>query len=240
MQIGNTLGKLTSSRGGAVVLGIIAAILAAVLLAVYVTHYRDSVKSDNAQVNALQVQGLIPKGTPGTLVAKQHNYVVAPVAKDTADRTGAIADPNALVGRIAVADLYPGHTITAADFTSEVSTAINTQLTGPERAITLSVDGTRGSLANVATGDHVDIYQQLSGPQGTIVKLFRPNVVVLSAPGAGGGNVVLRVTTKDVPDFLFAASNTTLAFAVRPASRPGPTVPTVADFQNMLKFTAPH
>ena len=72
------------------------------------------------------------------------------------------------------------------------------------------------------------------------MKLFRPNVLVLSAPGAGGGNVVLQVTTKDVPDYLFAAANTTLAFAVRPASRPAPTVPTVSDFQNMLKFSAPH
>ena len=50
MQIQNTFGKLTSSRGGAIVLGIIAAIFAAVLLAVYVTHYRDSVKSDSASV----------------------------------------------------------------------------------------------------------------------------------------------------------------------------------------------
>ena len=67
MQIGNSLGKLTSSRGGAILLGVAAAVLAAILLAVYVTRYRDSVKSGTVNVPVLQATHLIPKGTPGDL-----------------------------------------------------------------------------------------------------------------------------------------------------------------------------
>jgi len=239
MQIGNSLGKLTSSRGGAVLLGIAAAILAAILLAVYVTRYRDSVKSGAVNVPVLQASHLIPKGTPGALIATKQLYTPTTIAKDQV-AVGAITDPAVLNGRVSIADIYPGHQLTIADFTSEVTATLNTKLTGPQRALTLTIDATRGSLANVATGDHIDIYQQLAAPKGTIIKLFRPNVTVLGAPGAGGGNVVLQVTTRDVPDFLFAAANTTLAFVVRPATRATPTAVTVADFQSMLKFTNPH
>ena len=238
MQIGS-LGKLTSSRGGAVLLGIAAAILAAILLAVYVTRYRDSVKSGAANVTTLQAKSLILKGTAGAQIAKSGQYQAVTVAKDQL-KPGAITDPAILTGRVAIADIYPGQQLTIGDFTEGVSASLNTQITGAQRALTMTVDATRGSLANVASGDHIDIYQQLAGPKGTIVKLFRSNVLVLQAPGAGGGNVILQVGTRDVPDFLFAWANTTLAFVVRPATHAAPTVPTEADFQSMLKFTKPH
>ena len=239
MQIGNSLGKLTSSRGGAILLGVAAAVLAAILLAVYVTRYRDSVKSGTVNVPVLQATHLIPKGTPGELIATKQLYQPATIAKDEVP-AGAITDPAVLAGRVTIADIYPGHKLTIGDFTAEATASLNTKLTGPQRALTLTVDATRGSLANVASGDHIDIYQQLSGPQGTIVKLFRANVQVVVAPGAGGGNVVLEVPTRDVPDFLFAWTNTSLAFVIRPATRATPTVVTTADFQSMLKFTKPH
>jgi hypothetical protein len=52
--------------------------------------------------------------------------------------------------------------------------------------------------------------------------------------------VVMQVSTRDVPDFLFAWANTNLAFVIRPATKAAPTVATEADFQSMLKFTKPH
>jgi Flp pilus assembly protein CpaB len=239
MQIGNTLGKMTSSRSGGVLLGIGVAVLAAILLAVYVTRYRDSVNRGAATVSVLQARNLIPKGTAGTQIAKTAQYQIATVAKDEL-KTGAISDPALLAGRVTIADIYPGQQLTLGDFSEGATAALNTQIIGPQRAVTLTIDATRGSLANVVSGDRIDIYQQLSGPKGTIVKLFRPNVLVMQAPGAGGGNVVLEVASKDVPDFLFAWSNTTLAFVVRPATRATPTVPSVADFKSMLTFSKPH
>ena len=239
MQIGNTFGKMTSSRSGGVLLGIAVAVLAAILLAVYVTRYRDSVKSSAGTVSVLQARNLIPKGTAGTQIAKTAQYQITTVARDEL-KTGAISDPALLSGRVTIADIYPGQQLTLGDFSESATSALNTQIIGPQRAITLTIDATRGSLANVSSGDRVDIYQQLTGPKGTEVKLFRPNVLVMQAPGAGGGNVVLQVSSKDVPDFLFAWANTTLAFVVRPATRATPTVPATADFASMTKFSKPH
>ncbi len=239
MQIGSSLGKLTSSRGGAVLLGVAAAVLAAILLAVYVTRYRDSVKSSAANVTALEAKSLIVKGTAGAQIAKSAQYQAVTIAKDQL-KAGAITDPAVLTGRVAITDIYPGQQLTIQEFTQSATAALNTQITGPQRAVTLTIDSTHGSLSNVVAGDHIDVYQQLAGPQGTIVKLFRSNVPVLQAPGPGGGNVVLQVPARDVPDFLFAWANTTLAFVVRPATHAAPTPATVADFQSMLKFTKPH
>lgn len=238
MQIGNPIGKLTSTRGGAVALGIGAAVIAAILLAVYITHYRSSVDATAAPAVGLVAKNLIPKGTPGSLIATRQQYQQQAFTKDTL-KAGAITDPSILTGRVATTDIYPGQQLTIDDFTSSAAGALNTKFTGAQRAVTLSMDATRGSLANVSSGDHVDVYQQLTGPQGTIVKLFRPNVLVLQAPGAAGGNVVFQVPTKDVADFLYAASNTTLSFAIRPAAQAAPTVPEVADQKSMLTFTHP-
>lgn len=238
MQINNPIGKLTSTRGGAVLLGVAAAVIAAILLVVYVNRYRHSVNSGAANVTVLQAKHYIPKGTSGNVLAATAGYQTLSIAKDQV-KEGVITDPAVLTDRVAVTNINPGEQLTLADFSAGLTSAINTQITGAQRALTLSIDATRGSMANVSTGDHIDIYQQLSGPKGTEIKLFRPNVLVLSAPGAGGGNIVLQVSTKDAPEFLFASANTTLYFVIRPASQAAPTVPTVADAQTMLQFTKP-
>ena len=62
----------------------------------------------------------------------------------------------------------------------------------------MTIDPVKGSLANVASGDNVDIYTQLKRDGRTVIQLFRPASSVLQAPGAsGGGNVVLKVGTGD-------------------------------------------
>ena len=238
MQIQNPIGKLISTRGGAVALGVAAAVIAAILLVLYVNRYRHSVNTGAANVTVLQATRFIPKGTSGTIIASRAGYQTLSIAKDQL-KVGVITDPAVLTGRITVVDINPGDQLTLADFSTGVTTAINTKITGSQRALTLSIDPTHGSTANVAEGDHVDIYQQLTGPTGAEVKLFRPNVIVLQAPGAGGGNIVLQVSTKDAPEFIYAAANTTLAMVIRPVAQASPTVPTVATAKTMLQFTKP-
>jgi Flp pilus assembly protein CpaB len=226
--------NLTASRGGTLLLGVIAAAVAAVLLVVYLRSYRDSVNSTAAPATVLIAKRLIVRGTPGSLIAKRSLYQPTTVAKDEV-KVGAIVDPALLNGRVAIADVYPGAQLTVNDFTAEVSGALNTQLTGAERAITLSIDPTHGSLANVASGDRIDIYTQVKDPSGALrLKLFRPNMLVLQAPGAAGGNVVLRVSTKDAADVLYAANNTTLYFAIRPSTGARPSAPAVADLNSVV------
>jgi len=93
-----------------------------------------------------------------------------------------------------------------------------------------------GSLAQIAAGDSVDIYTALGGQNGqALVKLFRPNVKVLAVPTAQGGTLILRVPTKDVANFAFAADNTQFYFAVRPVVGAKPTAPSTASIGTVLR-----
>ena len=47
-MLGNVTERLSTSRGGAVALGIAAAVLAGILLLVYLDRYRDSVRAETA------------------------------------------------------------------------------------------------------------------------------------------------------------------------------------------------
>ena len=156
----NVMEKVSSSRGGAIAVGIIVAVIAAILLIVYITRYKSSVDSSAAAVPVLVAKNLIPKGTPGSVVATKQLYQSTSVPEDKV-QSGAISDPNALNGRTAIADVYPGSQLTLNNFTAEASTALNAQLAGRERAVTITIDPVKGSLANVASGDKVDIYTQL-------------------------------------------------------------------------------
>ena len=146
----------------------------------------------------------------------------------------AISDPASLNGRIAVADIYPGGQLTLNNFTAEASGALNAQIAGLQRAVSLTMDPVRGSLANVANGDHVDIYTQLTREGRLVIQLFRSNVEVMQAPGSAGGTVVLRVPTGDAANVLYAATQTTLYFVVRPASGASPSAKRLADLSTVI------
>jgi len=229
----NVMERVSSSRGGAIAVGIIVAAIAAILLIVYITRYKSSVDSSAAAVPVLVAKNLIPKGTPGSVVATKQLYQSTSVPEDKV-QSGAINDPNALNGRTALADIYPGSQLTLNNFTAEASSALNAQISGRERAITITVDPVKGSLANVASGDKVDIYTQLERDGRTVIQLFRSSVTVLSSPGASGGNVVLKVGTKDASNILYAANQTTLYFVVRPASGAAPTPGSLADLSTVI------
>ena len=225
--------KVSTSRGGAIAVGVIVAVIAAILLIVYITRYQSSVDSTAAAVPVLVAKNLIPKGTPGTAVATKGLYQSTSVPTDSV-QPGAISDPSALSGRTAIALIYPGAQLTLNNFTAEASGALNAQLAGRERGVTLTIDPVRGSLANVASGDRVDIYTQVTREGRLVIQLFRPNVTVLQAPGAAGGNVVLQVNTGDAPNVLFASTQTTLYFVIRPAAGASITARTLADLSTVI------
>ena len=139
-----------------------------------------------------------------------------------------------LNGRTAISDIYPGSQLTLNNFSAEASGALNAQLAGRERGVTLTIDAVRGSSANVATGDKVDIYMQVTRDGRAVIQLFRAGVTVLQAPGAEGGNVVLKVPTGDAPNVLFASTQTVLYFVVRPAAGATPTPPRLADLSTVI------
>lgn len=223
-----------SSRGWAIALGIGAIVLAAILLVVYLDRYRARVGGENAPTPVLVAKQLIPQGTPGSIVASQSMYAPTTLPRKEVE-VGAIADPSYLSGRAASADIFPGQQFTALDFAAADTASVDSQITGTQRALSISIDGVHGSLSQVQAGDSVDIYSSIAG----VVKLFKPNVKVLAVPGlpgpSGGGNLILRVDTKEAAKFAYAADNTQLWFVLRPVIGAKATKPSTANASTVLR-----
>jgi Flp pilus assembly protein CpaB len=225
-----------SSRGWAIALGIGAIVLAAILLVVYLDRYRSRVAGENAPTPVLVAKQLIPKGTPGSLVASNAMYTATTLPnKDVV--VGAVADPSYLAGRAAAVDIFPGAQITAADFSASDTGFVKSQITGEERAISVSIDNVHGSLSQLQAGDTIDLYIGLGGTRGgqATYKLFRPNVKVLAVPTAEGGNLVLKTTSRDAANFALVADSTQMYFVIRPVVGAKPTVPATATVDTITR-----
>jgi Flp pilus assembly protein CpaB len=235
MQVSNLSGRLAGGRNNAVLLGILAAVAAAILLIIFIVAYRGSVKDDKPLTTVFVAKQLIKSGTTGTQIASKALYTPTQVVVDQV-KPGAILDPAQMNGRTLQTDVFPGTQISDADFAAPAQTGavggqVSSALTGSARALTVTLDAINGSLALVAVGDHVDIYQQLTSGGAQVIKLVRADVPVLQNDGAS--NVVLRVKSIDVPDVLYAAKHTDLFFVVRPTNGAKPTVPRIASTATM-------
>jgi Flp pilus assembly protein CpaB len=224
-----------SSRGWAIALGLGAIVLATILLIVYLDRYRARVGGANAPTPVLVAKQTNPAGTPGTVVTEQSMYAPTTLPKKEVEE-GAVADPQYFVGRAASTQILPGQQITTADFAASPTTFVDSQITGTQRAISVSVDNIHGSLAQLQAGDSIDLYLGVGGGQGSeMYKLFRPNVKVLAVPGPEGGAIVLRVDTRDAADFAYAADNTQMYFVIRPAAGAKPTARDTATAASVLR-----
>jgi pilus assembly protein CpaB len=223
-----------SSRGWAIALGIGAVVLAAILLVVYLDRYRARVSGENAPTPVLVAKQLIPTGTPGSIVATNSMYAPTTLPKKEVE-VGAVADPSYLAGRAAAVDIFPGQQITATDFAASDTTSVDSQITGTQRAFALSIDSVHGALSQVQVGDSVDVYTSVGG----VVKLFAPNVKVLTIPAipgpSGGSNLILRIETGEAAKWLYAADNTSLIFVLRPVIGAKPTKPSQASAATVLR-----
>jgi Flp pilus assembly protein CpaB len=233
-------GRLFKTRGGAVLIGVIAAVLAAILLIVYLRSYRSSVNSGTRPMTVLVAKSLIPKGTAGSLIAQRGLYQVTTVPKDQL-KALAIADPAGLNDRIAAADIFPGQQLTQGAFTTETVGSVSSKLSGVERAIAIPLDSSHGLIGVVQAGDHVDVYVGVNGSaQGPVLKLLAPNILVVLPPGAsGGGNAILQVTTKQAATFAFASDNARLWLVLRPVIGAKPTPPSFMTAAALLAGTTP-
>ena len=223
--------KLFSTRGGTLILAGIAAVLAAVAVFVYVNNARDSAKSEGLAATVLVAKSLIPKGTPGEVVATQELFQVQNVRQSQL-REGAIADPASLQGRVAATDILPSSQLTAADYTTSGVT-LASRLTGHQRAITISLDAAHGGQLEV--GDRVDVYAGFqiqpvdasgrpvgSGQARPVLRLIMQAIPVLDLESSSGGvgtgsdQVTLQTTARQASELAFAADNGQLWLTVRP------------------------
>jgi Flp pilus assembly protein CpaB len=231
--------NLLSTRRGTLLIGGGAAALAAIVLLVYLNHYRSSVNGSNATVSVLVAKNLIQKGAPGTFVATNQQYQVAPVTTKQLE-LGAIVDPATLRGLVAAHDIFPGQQLTTADFVAAAPNALQTQLTGGLRAIQVPFDSPHGMVDQIQAGDHVDVYmfENVAGPGGTQnwLKLLMQNALVLRTPasGAAAGNVVLRGTAVQAAQMAFVADTGKLWLMLRPASGAKPVKPGLITVERLL------
>ena len=232
--------RLLSTRGGTAALGVLAAVVAGVFVLLYLNQYRNSVKASSGPVTVLVAKKLIHKGTPGDYVGSANLFVPTKVPESKAI-IGAITDPIAFKGRVAVDDIFPGQQITTADFSLAASAAIQTKLVKAQRGIAIPIDVTHGLLGHVSPGDHVDIFVGFNTGTRPVIKLLMQNALVLSTPGAlngaGGGkssSVVIRANYQRAAELAFAADNGKLWLVLRPAANVRATPPEAVTIESML------
>ena len=242
--IGQRGSKLLSTRGGTIMVGAAAALLAAILLLVYLNRYRESLGTASEPTPVLVVTKLIPKGTSATVLAGEGLLQLDKLPQEHV-KEGAISDPDALRGRVAVKDIYPGQQVTLADFSATTTNALTTRITGDQRAIAVGIDVVHGLVGHLAAGDRVDVYVGMNGTVGgvstPIIKLLFPNVLLLEAPGTASAqgatnaaNFVMQVSSKDAPRLAFAADHGTLWLVARPKSASKPTLPDIVTTRTIL------
>jgi Flp pilus assembly protein CpaB len=197
------------------------------------------VKASSGPVTVLVAKKLIHKGTPGDYVGSANLFVPTKVPESKAI-VGAVTDPVAFRGRVAVDDIFPGQQITVADFSLAASAAIQTKLVKAQRGIAVPLDTTHGLLKHISPGDHVDIFVGFNAPR-PVIKLLMQNALVLSTPGAANGvggtkssSVIIRANYQRAAELAFAADNGKLWVVLRPAANVRATPPEAVTIESML------
>ena len=218
--------KLFTTRQGTVLLGVIAAVIAAIALIVYLDHYRSSLSQPDVKV--LVAKRLIQKGTPGDVIRQSTAYyTVAQIPQKQVD-SGAIVNPAALAGKVALNDISGSQQLTAADF--GVGTGISNELGPNDRAVVVALGSPQAVGGQITAGSHVDVWVTTSG-QGTsgvsrpIAKLLYQDVTVLNVTG---GNVTLKATPTQAGTLIYASTNAQLWLDLRPTIGTKPKSPVIS------------
>ena len=214
-------GPLSTKNGTFAVAAVLALIAAAALL-IFLREYRDDL-TDSDPVQVLVAQSVIPKGTPGDIVASEQLYSLSRV-KNSQVEDGAITDPDDLAGKVVANDINPGHQLQSSDF--EEGRTAQAQLSGRQRAMSVPIDESRGLVGDVETGDHVDVVvtYRNSGSGPNAARIAARDVLVLSvAEGnddVGESNdptATLRVNDSDAAAIAAAVDGGSVWLVLRPA-----------------------
>jgi Flp pilus assembly protein CpaB len=251
---GNDWRKLLSTRRGTILVATVCALLAAGILLFAMSRYRHSVDTSGNQQTVFLATELIQKGTSGDAIASQQLFKATSVAAKQAT-AGTIADTAQLQGKVAIADIYPGQQLTAADFTTDGGLA--SRLAPNQRAVTVTVDQAHGMIGQLKTGEHVDVYAGFNLDPGNgrpvpVVRLIMTNVQVLAAGSSGGSslgssqnpsnafsNVTLNVNDAQAGAVAYAADNGKVWLVLRPANATSTAPPSTIDAQSLLLGSRP-
>lgn len=215
-------GPLSTKNGTFAVAAVLALVAAAALL-VFLRAYKDDL-TDSDPVQVLVAKSVIPKGTPGDLVASQQLYNLSRV-KDSQVEDGAITDPDELEGEVVAEDISPGHQLQSSDF--EEGRTAQARLSGFQRAMSVPIDESRGLIGDVEAGDRVDVVvtYRNSGTGPNSARIAARDVLVLSVADGddegvadnGDPTATLRVNDNDVSAIAAAVDGGSVWLALRPA-----------------------
>jgi Flp pilus assembly protein CpaB len=228
--------RIFSTRSGTLAVGIVAAGLAAVLLLVYLNRYRNNLDQQNAPVAVLVAKSLIQKGTPGDLVGTKSLFQTTNVPRGQV-KVGALADPSALRGQVALTDIFPGQQLTVASFGAVRAGAVASQLSAFQRAVAIPVDATHGLIGAVQPGDHVDVLVGLNGggsrgvPSGAIIKTLLQNITVMVTTGS---SLTLRVTDQQAGRLAWASDNGKIWVILRAAAGAQQSIPRIVSLDTVV------
>jgi Flp pilus assembly protein CpaB len=238
------LAKLLSTRSGLIAVAVFAALVAGGLLAVFLQHYKDSL-TDEGTHTVLVAKSVIPKGSSGDVVADQQLFQVSK-AQGKEVKNGALTDPAQLHGKVTAVTVYPGQQLTESVLVAS-SGAVNTKISGNERAISVPMDSAHGLIGDVHAGDHVDVWASFngSGGGGAVVSLLMRDAVVLQAPDQAKGsaatsanstqNVVIQAPDPITPKIAYTVDNGKVWIVARPPAGAKDTNPTPITGQNVLQ-----
>ena len=213
-----------SSKNGTFAVAAILALIAAGALLIFLQEYRDDL-TDSDPVQVLVASSLVPKGTPGDVIASEQLYKLEQL-KNSQLEDGAITDPSQLAGQVVVADIHPGHQLRSSDFGT--GRAVQARLSGFHRAMTVPVDSSRGMIGDIQAGDRVDVVVTFgSGGIGpSDARIAARDVLVLSIPDGSGNGVAggssgqaatLRVNDSDSASIAAAVDGGQVWLVLRPA-----------------------
>jgi Flp pilus assembly protein CpaB len=211
-----------STRGGTFLVAALFALLAGAALLLFLRQYREDL-TDSDPVRVLVARSLVPKGTPGDIVASERLYKIVRVPE--ADREElAMTDPSDLRDRVATGDIDPGHQLVEADF-EDAGDRVGNRLTGYERAMTVPVGPAHGMIGKIEEGDRVDVVVTSEGDMGGLAtaRMAARNVLVLDVPGkADGGDeqpATIRVSDEEAVGIAAGADGGEVWLVLRPAIR---------------------
>ncbi len=211
-----------STKNGTFAVAAILALIAAGALLIFLQEYRDDL-TDSDPVQVLVARSLVPKGTPGDLVADEQLYSLQRV-KDAQVEDDAITDPEDLAGKVVAKEIHPGHQLQSSDF--EDGGTAQAKLSGFQRAMGVPLDESRGLSDDVESGDHVDVVVTYgnTGTGPSAARVAARNVLVLSVDDTDGGvgstadkTATLRVNDEDATAIAAAVDGGKVWLVLRPA-----------------------
>ena len=231
-----------STRNGALAVAVIAGGLAAILVFAAINSARNDGTASTAARSVLVADQVIPKGSSGESIAREHLFRVAKVS-DQALVVGAVADVSTLKDKVATQDIYPGQQISTQTFSAGGGDTV-AKLSGTDRAVSLPLDAAHGLVGQVTAGSHVDVIAGFNAQSGTgnsrpVMRTLARNLSVLKVEKQGSGsngdtNVTLRAPGTMAAELAFASENGKVWLVLRPAAGAKDVDPRIVSADSLL------